>query len=190
MRPPLANRACLCRGFWRTQTSFSSPFRQTVGLLAAASLIEGLTLSAFQICSVPLSIWSGGILRLWRLRFFLVCRWLATNAAMSWRQRVGPGSRPLGLCGSGDFVSGRHDFTELIHRSQPLRKRRTAGQQNIPYSITSSVRMNAPESRSEGQLYGLAVRRSPVRFGPSFLSSVDRRAVSQTLNGNQALKCC
>ena len=42
-------------------------------------------------------IWSGGILRRWRARFFLVCRWLATNAAMSWRQHTRLGSRPLVL---------------------------------------------------------------------------------------------
>jgi hypothetical protein len=78
----------------------------------------------------------------------------------------------------------------LIHRSGHSETEGPPGSKNIPYSITSSVRMNAPESRSEGQLYGLAVRRVPVGFGPSFLSSVDRRAVSQTLNGNQPLKCC
>jgi hypothetical protein len=45
----------------------------TAGLFAAVSLIEVLTLSAF----------SGGILRRWRVKFFLVCRWLPTNAAIS-----------------------------------------------------------------------------------------------------------
>ena len=53
--------------------------------------------SAFQIFSVPLSMSSGG--DLWRRRdkFFLVCRWLATKAAVSWQQHVGLGLRPLVL---------------------------------------------------------------------------------------------
>ena len=67
------------------------------GILAAVSSIEVLRLSAFQISSVPLSTWSGGVLWRWRVRFFLVCRWLATNTAMTWRQQIGLGSRPLVL---------------------------------------------------------------------------------------------
>ena len=90
-------RACSCHVCSRIRTSFSSPYRETMGLLAAVSLIEGLRLSAFQISSVPLSMWSGGVLWRQRVGFFLVCRWLATNAAMIWRQHIGLGLRPLVL---------------------------------------------------------------------------------------------
>ena len=54
----LSKPACSSRFCWWTPTSFSSPFKETMGLLAAVSSIEVPRLSAFQISSVTQSIWS------------------------------------------------------------------------------------------------------------------------------------
>jgi hypothetical protein len=67
------------------------------GIVGGGILNRGADVVGLSNLLVPLSIWSGGILRRWRARFFLGCRWSATSAAMIWRPHIKLGSRPLVL---------------------------------------------------------------------------------------------